>query len=116
METDVADVIDQWVDAARARHDCRVTYSYQAAGSREAQGVTRDLSKMGCGIRGDILPPVGTALHLMVYLWDEEAPLSVNAMVTWAVGEFFGVQFVDLHVKDYIRIRRYMWDVLNSAH
>jgi hypothetical protein len=109
MDTDLIDVNEQLPDASTPVHGCRVTYSYQ-----QAEGVIRDLSRTGCGIRGDILPPIGTHIRLTVYLEDEEPPLSLDATVTWKVGEFFGVDFERMDAKDYTRIRRYMWTVLNQ--
>jgi hypothetical protein len=53
----------------RERMPCRVTYTYQAGSSTYAvNGVTRDLCKIGCGIRGTIIPPVGSKTRLKVYL------------------------------------------------
>ena len=95
---------------------CRLSYSFQAGGvSYEAQGLTRDVSKTGCGILGNIIPSAGTPIRLTLDLLDREAPLSFEGTVTWTVGEFFEVRLFDVDVKDYTRIRRYLWHVLNKA-
>ena len=116
MKTEIADLSFERQDA---RHDgpyCRVTYTYEAGGrSCDGQGFTRDLSKTGCGICGTMIPPMGTDIRVILYLEDQDVPLSFAATVRWTVGAYFGVQFADIQVQDYTRIRRYMWTVLNEA-
>ena len=107
------------VEPQDARHVgpyCRVTYTYEAGGrSSDGQGFTRDLSRTGCGIRGTVIPATGTDVRVTVHLEDEEVPLSFAATVRWTVGAYFEVQFVEIQVEDYTRIRRYMWTVLNEG-
>jgi hypothetical protein len=94
--------------------DCQVTYTYEADGFTYAgEGTTRDFSKIGCGIRGSIIPPVGSKTRLTLYLLDPKASLSFDATITWVAGDYFGVQFPEVNERDYTRIRRYMWNVLN---
>lgn len=93
---------------------CRVTFTYEADGlTYSAEGFTRDFSKSECGIRGSIIPPVGSKTCLILCLLDQQASLSFDATITWVAGDFFGVQFPEVNEKDYTRIRRYMWNVLN---
>ena len=95
---------------------CRVTYTYQVDGSTFAvDGVTRDLCRMGCAIRGTIIPPVGSKTRLKVYLPGHKLPISLDAKITWVAGQYFGVQFPQMDRKDYARVRQYMWSVLNMA-
>jgi hypothetical protein len=95
---------------------CRVTYTYQVGSSTYAvDGVTRDLCRIGCGIRGTIIiPRVGSKTRLKVYLPGQKLPISSDARVTWVAGDYFGVQF-QLESKDYTRVRQYMWSVLNRV-
>ena len=101
--------------AARERMSCRVTYTYQAGGATYAvDGVGRDFCKIGCGIRGSIIPPVGSKTRLTIYLRGQKVPLPLDARVTWVAGDYFGVQFSQMNKRDYTRIRQYMWMVLNG--
>src|SRR5215204_7040394 len=78
----------------------RVTYTYQGGGSTYiVEGVTRDFGKMGCGIRGTIMPPVGSKTRLKVYLPSNKLPLSMDAKITWVAGDFFGVRIPNIDKK-----------------
>jgi hypothetical protein len=61
------------------------------------------------------MPPIGVSIHMTLDLGDDAPPISVEATVKWTVAEFFGVEFTDIQSKDYVRIRRYMWTVLNQT-
>jgi PilZ domain len=101
--------------AEREPMACRVIYTYQAGGSTYAvDGVTRDLCRIGCGIRGTIMPSVGGTTRLKAYLPGQKLPISLDARITWVVGDYFGVRFFpEMDKKDYTRVRQYMWSVLN---
>jgi len=102
--------------AERQPAHCRVTYTYQAGGSTyTVDGVTRDVCRIGCGIRGTIIPPVGSRTSLRVYLPGQKLPISLDARITWVAGDYFGVRFPEMNKKDYSRVRQYMWSVLNMA-
>ena len=116
MRAEIADPTFERQEGSQEGPYCRVSYTYKASGQFcEGQGCTRDLSRTGCGIRGNIIPPTGTDLRVTLYLEDQGVPLSLEATVRWTVGTYFGAQFVDIEVEDYTRIRRYMWTVLNEA-
>ena len=81
--------------AEREPAHCRVTYTYQAGGSTyTVDGVTRDLCRIGCGIRGTILPPVGSKTSLRVYLPGQKHPISLDARITWVAGDVLGSDFL----------------------
>jgi hypothetical protein len=102
--------------ADREPMHCRVAYTYQAGGSTySVDGLTRDLCRIGCGIRGTIIPPVGSKTRLKVYLPGHKLPISLDAKITWVAGQYFGVQFPQMDRKDYARVRQYMWTLLNRA-
>ena len=102
--------------AEREPMHCRVTYTYQVGGSTYAvDGVTRDLCKIGCGIRGTIMPPVGSKTRLKVYLPGQKLPISLDARIGWVAGEYFGVRFPEMDKKDYTRVRQYMWSMLSKV-
>jgi hypothetical protein len=95
---------------------CRVTYSYQSRGSKYfTDGVTRDLCRTGCGIRGSIIPSVGSQTSLRVYLPGHKLPIALDAKIAWVAGDYFGVRFAEMNSKDYTRVRRYLWTVLNTT-
>ncbi|HKO31531.1 MAG TPA: PilZ domain-containing protein [Nitrospiraceae bacterium] len=95
---------------------CRVTYTYEAGDSTYAvDGVTQDVCKIGCGIRGTIIPPVGSKTRLKLYLGAHTRPISLSATISWMAGDYFGVRFNEMNKQDYTRVRRYMWTVLNTA-
>jgi hypothetical protein len=100
--------------AQREPLHCRVTYTYQVDGSTYAvDGVTRDLCRMGCAIRGTIIPPVGSKTRLKVYLPGQKLPISLDAKITRVAGQYFGVQFPEMERKDYMRVREYLCRMLN---
>jgi hypothetical protein len=102
--------------AEREPAHCRVAYTYQAGGSTyTVDGVTRDLCRIGCGIRGTIIPPVGSKTNLRVYVPGQKLPILLDARITWQAGDYFGVRFPEMNKKDYSRVRQYMWSVLNMA-
>jgi hypothetical protein len=93
---------------------CRVSYTYQAGGSTyTVEGVTRNMCRIGCGIRGTILPPVGSKTRLRVHLPGQKLPIALDARITWVAGDYFGVQFPEMEKKDYTRVREYLWRVLS---
>ena len=95
---------------------CRVTYSYQSGGSKYfTDGMTRDLSRTGGGIRGTIIPSVGSQTSLRVFLPGHRIPISLDARISWVAGDYFGVRFPEMNKQDYTRVRQFMWSVLNTA-
>jgi PilZ domain-containing protein len=98
------------------REYCQVTYTYEQGGfTYSAEGLVRDFSKKGCGIRGTtIIPPIGSKTNLMVFLPGHIAPLYFEGTVSWTAGEFFGVKFPEMSPKDYQVLRQYMWNVMNG--
>src|SRR5215217_7362949 len=99
--------------AERESMHWRVTYTYEAGGSNYiVDGATRDFGKTGCGIRGTIMPPVGSKTCLKVYAPNRNYPISLYATVAWVAGDNFGVRFPKMDRKDYMRVRQYMGSVL----
>ena len=94
---------------------CQVNYTYKVGQATYAiDGLTRDISKTGCGIRGTIIPPVRSTTRLALYLPHQMSPISLNARVIWVAGEYFGVEFTNMRREDYLRIRTYMLSVLKG--
>jgi hypothetical protein len=89
---------------------CRVTYMCKVDGvTHLVEGRMVDMSKTGCGIRGSLLPPIGSDTTLTLHLLDRKPPLCFEGSVTWTAGDFFGVSIRELNEHDYTRIRRCLW-------
>lgn len=95
---------------------CHVNYTYKVGQATYAvDGLTRDISRTGCGIRGTIIiPPVRSTTRLALCLSHQMSPISLNARVIWVAGEYFGVEFTNMRREDYLRIRTYMLSVLKG--
>lgn len=101
--------------AEREPMSFRVSYSYEAGGSRYfTEGVTRDFSKSGCAIRGTVIPPMGTKILVALH-FGQNLRVTTIATITWVSGEFFGVRFHQVKKNDYIRIRQYMRNAINRS-
>ena len=102
----------QWMDAIRETLYCRVTYTYELDGlTHLAQGWIRDFSHTECAIRGSLLPPIGSATTLTLYLRDGDPPVSCDGSVRWIAPESFGVSIRPAHDNDCTRIQRYLSDL-----
>lgn len=101
-------------EAERVPMHVRVTYMHASETfTNTAEGFIRDLSPIGCGIRGRISPVVGSKISLTLCLPDREPPLCiVDARVAWVAGDFFGVKFPKLTTADHHRVWRHMWNAL----
>ena len=98
--------LDQRMAANGEPADCRLQYTYEANGVRyTAEAITSDLSRIGCGIRGSAILPVGSRTTLKFYVGEKQRPLSIDAKVTWVMGNCLGVTFPALSEKDYQRVR-----------
>jgi hypothetical protein len=102
--------VEPWREAVRDSMSCRVTYRCEVdCVTHLAEGRLADMSKTGCGIRGSLVPPIGSDTTLTLHLRDRKPPLSFEGSVTWTAGEFFGVSLRELNEHDYTRIRRCLW-------
>jgi hypothetical protein len=72
-------------------------------------GTVVDLSKGGLGIRGNHPVKVGMELTLFLYLPDGDDPLFVlEAIVAWAEGHLFGVEFKKLSLREGNRLHSFL--------
>ena len=105
--------LKQWTQRSR---QLPVTYTYADNGCIHLlEGVTTDFSKSECGIRGSMVPPVGSHTALTLSLRGHNRPLLLDGTVAWTAGEYFGIHIRQLSDKDYQRIRRRLWE-LQHAH
>jgi hypothetical protein len=94
----------------------RLTYTYEVDGSTYiVDGVTRDFCKIGCGIRGIIMPPLGSTTRLKLYLPTQKLPISLDAKITWVKGDCFGVRFSGMDKRDYMRVGQYLRSALQMV-
>ena len=106
--------LDRRRDAERAPMYCRVTYAREEGDfTYIAEGLLRDLSKIGCGIRGRNPPAVGSQITLTLYLQDRKPPLClVGTIVSWVAGDFFGAKFPQLTVEERNRVQQHIWSCM----
>jgi hypothetical protein len=85
------------------------TYNYKEGPFiYKVAGVIRDLSPTGCGIGGRMPQMVGSQIRVMLFLPDEQPPLSISAIVSWVAGDFFGVKFPKLKSSDHNRLQQHI--------
>ena len=73
------------------------------------EGLIRDLSETGCGIRGTMPQGVGSQIRVMLSLPDHQPPVCVSrAIVSWVAGDCFGVKFPKLKPHDYERVHQHV--------
>lgn len=79
--------------ARRVRISCRLAYA-GVTQDLEGEAHTIDLSFRGCRAHCQLPPPVGTKLHVSVYLPGMERAVSVElAIVRWVRHTIIGLQF-----------------------
>ena len=77
------------------------------------QGVSKgklfNLSLGGCGIESGGIVQVGTTVTLRVYVPTHKEPIQIGrAGVTWAAGQDFGVEFLDMDPQEKERLKSLM--------
>jgi hypothetical protein len=60
----------------------------------DAKGTTTNISVQGCRVKSEIAPPVGTYVSVKLYLQGEECIAIDMAVVRWALGHDFGLEFL----------------------
>lgn len=76
------------------------------------KGKLFNLSLGGCAIESGINVQVGTTVTLRVYVPTHKEPIQVSrAGVTWAAGQDFGVEFVDLEPRERDRLHKLISDL-----
>lgn len=76
-----------------ARFALSITFS----GDTEGEGSVINLSIKGCKVESDAGVKVGDAMSLIILLPGEESPTTVDlALVRWAKGQCFGLEFVSI--------------------
>jgi hypothetical protein len=88
----------------RLRMECRLFFFGED--DVEGEGLIFDLSTRGCQVRSLIPVQVGMTLRLSLFLRDQVWPVRIEgAMVRWAKGNSFGLEFVEIRSAPRERIR-----------
>jgi len=96
--------------AERAPMYAYATYTYKVGVFiYTIEGLIRDLSETGCGIRGTVPLGVGSQIRVMLSLPDQQPPFCVSrAIVSWVAGHCFGVKFPKLKPHEYERVHQHI--------
>ena len=62
----------------------------------DAKGTTTNISVQGCRMKSEIAPTVGTHVRVKLCLQGQECITIEMAVVRWALGQNFGVEFLSL--------------------
>lgn len=112
QSTDIVcvDTSQEFREVRRASVQCRLTYSGVSSESLIiGEGMVLNLSKDGCGIRGNQPVEKGMKLTLCLHLVGENQPLRINDVrVVWANGEQFGVKSLDMGVSEQERLEEFL--------
>lgn len=92
----------------------RFALSISFSGDAEGEGSVINLSIKGCQVESDAGVQVGDAMSLIILL-PEDAPTTVDlALVRWAKGQYFGVEFVSLGAAEMNRLRSFLASAAGS--
>lgn len=87
----------------------RFALSISFSGETEGEGSVINLSMKGCKVESDAGVKVGDAMSLILLLPGEQAPTAVDlALVRWAKGQWFGLEFVSLGATEMNRLRSFL--------
>jgi hypothetical protein len=72
-----------------------------------ASGIILDLSPSGCRARSDNPSSIGECLRVLIDVPRYETPLHVmRAVVRWAKGQEFGMEFIQMELDDEQRLNQ----------
>lgn len=81
---------------------CSITL---AKGSRVGEGQVLDMSARGCLVESILAVKSGDLLQLRIFLPESEPSMRIpQAVVRWAKGSRFGVEFIGMDEKDRTRL------------
>ena len=105
-------------ERSRAPMECSLMYSSQHRSGEilMGDGSVTDLSYLGLGIRGNTVVMPGTELALFLYLPDGKDPLFVmETKVAWTSGHQFGVEIMDMGLREGNRLRHFLCSTLTHS-
>lgn len=97
--------------AERASLQIKVMYTSET-GHRpvKADGFLINLSKTGCKVLANMLPPAGTSITLFLYVPDGGLPLCLTGTtVAWVAGHTFAARFPKLTEGERKRLQLLIW-------
>ncbi|MGH7259819.1 MAG: PilZ domain-containing protein [Nitrospiraceae bacterium] len=81
-----------------------------------SKGKLFNLSAGGCAIESGAFVQVGTTVTLRVHVPTHKEPIQVaRAGVTWAAGQDFGVEFMDLDPQERERLQKLIADLQQGS-
>lgn len=87
----------------------RFALSITFSGDAEGEGLVLNLSSKGCKVESEAGVKVGDAMSLIILLPGHPTPATIDlAMVRWAKGECFGVEFISLTPADSKRLQAFL--------
>ena len=105
-------------DRSRAPMEFSLMYSAQHRSGEilMGDGSVTDLSHLGLGIRGNTVVMPGMELALFLYLPDGQDPLFVmETKVAWTSGRQFGVEIMDMGLREGNRLRHFLCSTLTHS-
>lgn len=105
-------------ERSRAPLECSLMYSAQhrSGDILMGNGLVTDLSHLGLGIRGNTAVMPGMELALFLYLPDGKSPLFVmETKVAWTSGRQFGVEILDMGLREGNRLRHFLCSTLTHS-
>ncbi len=105
-------------DRSRAPMEFSLMYSSQHRSGEILMGDGRvtNLSHLGLGIRGNTVVMPGMELALFLYLPDGKDPLFVmETKVAWTSGHQFGVEIMDMGLREGNRLRHFLCSTLTHS-
>ena len=105
-------------DRSRAPMEFSLMYSAQHRSGEVlmGDGSVTDLSHLGLGIRGNTVVMPGMELALFLYLPDGQDPLFVmETKVAWTSGCQFGVEIMEMGLREGNRLRHFLCSTLTHS-
>lgn len=100
------EVVKECRSSARVAIRCSIVL---ARGGRVGEGQVVDMSAHGCLVESMISVKIGDHLQLRLFLPEAEPSMRVpQAVVRWAKGARFGVEFIGMEEKDRSRLSRFV--------
>ncbi|MGQ0810743.1 MAG: PilZ domain-containing protein [Nitrospiraceae bacterium] len=97
------------------RFPVRFRSSFTSTNVVGGEGSIVDLSIRGCRVESQAAVPTGTTLELRIHVTDHDPPIGVDqAVVRWARGLEFGLEFVHLIPDDWAKLQHVVNDI--EAH